>query len=571
MQYLSLLFILLFLSIQAKSSDFSVIIDKPFNNTLFDVTQDYDRGISAIGFTREYENSFGGDDTTYSNAFDYLESVSNSHGSQAHLIKVNNSGAVTLSKTARLSKFNEAVALVKTPSNGYFVGGYTLDGSLLISKLDSRGNVQFSKSFGTKNYDRMSNLILLSDGGVLAVGSSVTTRSAKDPLFETGLGLNDIYVVRFSKNGTKLWSKKYGTKDDDKGVDAVEAIDGSILIVSTRSSQNSRDMILTRINENGNKIWLKKYKSDTLLTPYKIIRLRDNNFLLSLSQTDAMHKEQIRLIKFDLQRNILADKKIDTEYSSALKDIKEYSDGRLIGVGYVRDTYNTDALTMILNNDLSLLIQDHYGEANNDMFNAVTILHNSQAVAVGIHTDVNSQESNMWLVKFNVDGSLSQSSLNAPRLNQQLRDNFKEEIESKLLSSQENLTLSFLDNSLYFKQGEYELSTKQKKFLNGFSKKLVDFLNANRSKIASLEINGHTSSEWSGANFETAYLNNATLSQKRAYSVLSYIFKTQSRFMQNYLSEILKSSSHSYSQRSMLKGIENREASRRVTFKIIAK
>ncbi len=571
MQYLSLLFILLFLSINAKSSDFSVIIDKPFNNALFDVTEDYDRDISAIGFTKEYEMSFDGDDNSYTNAFDYLESVSHTHGSQTQLIKLNGSGQVVLSKVSKLSKFNEAVAVVKTPTNGYFVGGYTLDGSLLISKLDSNANVIFTKTFGTKNYDRMSNLILLRDGGVLAVGSSVTTRSATDPMFETGLGLNDIYVTRFTKHGKKLWSKKYGTKYDDKGIDAVEAMDGSLLIVSTTSSLNTRDVTLTRINENGNKIWLKEYKSDTLITPYKIIRLRDNNFLLSLSQTNDMHKEQIRLIKFDLQRNVLIDKEINTEYSSAIKDIKEYSDGRLIGVGFVRDTYNTDALTMILSNDLSLLTQEHYGEANNDMFNAVTILHNSQAVAVGINTSEKSQESNMWIVKFNVDGSLSQNSLNTPTLNSQLAKQFKEEIDTKLLSAQENLTLSFLDKSLYFKQGEYILNSMQKKFLNGFSKKLINFLNDNKSKIASLEINGHTSSEWNKSNFQTSYLKNASLSQKRAYSVLSYIFKLQDNSTQNYLTTILKSGSYSYAKRSVTQGVENRENSRRVSFKIIAK
>ena len=569
MQYLSLLFILLFLSISAKSSDFSVIIDKPFNNALFDVTQDYDREISAIGFTREYETSFGSSET-YTNAFDYLESVSKTHGSQTQLIKLNSAGVVTLSKTSKLSKFNEAVAVVKTPSNGYFVGGYTLDGSLLISKLDSYANVIFTKTFGTKNYDRMSNLILLSDGGVLAVGSSVTTRSATDPMFETGLGLNDIYVTRFSKNGTKLWSKKYGTKDDDRGIDAVEAMDGSILLVGTTSSHQKRSVTLARINENGNKIWLKEYKSDTLITPYKIIRLRDNNFLLSLSQTNDMHKEQIRLIKFDLQQNVLIDKEINTEYSSALKDIKEYSDGRIIGVGYVRDTYNTDALTMILSNDLSLLIQDHYGEANNDIFNAVTILHNSQAVAVGINTAENSQEANMWIVKFNIDGSLSQSSINTPTLSTQLTEQFKKEIQSKQLSSRENLTLSFLDKSLYFKQGAYKLTKQQKKFLDSFSKKLINFLNTNRSKIASLEINGHTSSEWGNSDFQNGYLNNASLSQKRAYSVLSYIFKMQDSATQKYLTTILKSGGYSYARRSINKGVEDREDSRRVSFKIIA-
>lgn len=571
MKFFILLTTLLFTTLLARSNDFSLIIKKPFNNALFDITQDYDRSISAVGFSRDYKAAFPSDNNTYTNAFEYLESVSNSHGSQMQLVKVNNSGQVMLSKMARLEKFNEAVALVKTPANGYFVGGYTLDGSLLITKLDSNGNPIFTKTFGTKNYDRMNNLILLSDGGVLAVGSSITSRSQTDSLFETGLGLNDIYITRFSKNGRKLWSKKYGTQHDDRGIDAVEARDGSLIVVSTSSYENKRNITLMRIGENGNKVWLKHYDSEQLITPYKIIRLRDNNFLLSLSQTNEMHKEQIRLIKFDLQRNILIDKELNTEYSSALKDIKEYSDGRLIGVGYVRDTYNTDALAMILSNDLSLLNQDHYGQENNDMFNAVTILHNSQAAAAGINTSEDSQESNMWIVKFNADGTLSQRSTNTPDINTDMKKVFKKEILANKLDSHEDLSIDFIDEALYFEQGKYKLTTKQKKFLDSFSIKLVQFLKEHKGSIQSLEVNGHTSKEWSHQNFESAYLKNSQLSLNRSYAVLSYIFKKQDKATQKFLSEILKGSGYSHSKNKKLNNKEDKEKSRRVSFKIILK
>ncbi len=120
-----------------------------------------------------------------------------------YIIKLDTKGSILLSKSAKLSQFNEAVALVKTPANGYFIGGYTLDGSLIVAKFDSHANPQFKKIFATSNYDRMNNLILLSDGGVLAVGSAVTSRSRNDNIFETGLGQNDIYLTRFSKEGRK--------------------------------------------------------------------------------------------------------------------------------------------------------------------------------------------------------------------------------------------------------------------------------------------------------------------------------------------------------------------------------
>ena len=574
------LFILLLLltSLYSKNSDFSVIIDEPFNDALFDITQDYDRQISAVGFSKNYKQSSTKNNTTYTNAFNYLNSIADAHGSQMHLVKIDKYANLTLSQATKMSKFSEAIAVVKTPSNGYFVGGHTLGGSLIILKLDASGNIIFNKLFGTKNYDRMNNLIKLSDGGILAIGSSITSRSQHDNLFETGLGLNDIFITRFSKDGRKLWSKKYGTRYDDRGIDAVESFDGSILVLSATSYDNNKDITLMRITENGNKIWLKHFKTKKIITPHKIIRLRDNNFLVSLAQKDEMNKEQIRLIKFDLQKNILIDHIIHTTYSSGLKDIKEYSNGSLIGVGYVRDTYNTDALVMLLDSELGLLHQEHYGEENYDILNAVTILHNSQAAAAGIYTFENSQDSNMWVVKFNRDGTIAQKSINFKKstsstksttnLYKELIKLFKNEIASAELIIKKDLSIEFLNTELYFKVAESKLTKKQKVYLMKFSDKLIPFLQKHQTYIAALEINGHTSSEWGGVNFTNKYLKNEKLSMKRSYSVLSYIFNSHSLKTQTWLTNILKGSGFSFSKNIMNNNLENKNKSRRVSFKI---
>ncbi len=550
------------------AKNFSIIIDKPFNEALFDITQDYDRKISAVGFTKKYQNSAASGEE-FTNAFDYLESLSNPYGSRINIIKVDKKANTVLNKTLNLQGFNEAVSVLKTPSNGYFIGGYTNDGSLLILKLDSNGNIIFNKKFGTKNYDKMNKLILLRDGGVLAVGFSITSRSPNDKLFETGLGLNDIYISRFTKDGKQLWSKKYGTEFDDRGVDAVEADNGSIIIVSTTSYDANKDITLMRINENGNKIWLKHYKEEDKVTPYKLIELRDKNFLLSLSKRNEMNKEQVRLIKFNLQKNILMDKEIYTSYGSVLKDIKEYSDGSFVGVGYVKDAYNTDALVMMIDNSLSMTHQEHFGGENYDIFNAVTILHNSQAGVAGVSTNIDSQESNMWIAKINRDATMVQVSTKTENFYKKLQKLFKDEIATNKIEIKKDLTIEFIDKNLLFKVSEYKLTKIQKEFLDIFSKKLIPLLELNKEKINTLEINGHTSSEWASTGFENTYLNNEKLSMGRAYTTLTHIFRSQNKSTQVWLSKILKGSGLSYSKKIVFDDIEYKGKSRRVSFKIL--
>jgi outer membrane protein OmpA-like peptidoglycan-associated protein len=484
------------------------------------------------------------------------------------LIKADGGANILIDKSTVLPSFSKAVSLVKTPQNGYFVGGHTMDGELLLLKLGPNANILFKKSFGTKNFDRLKNIVKLSDGGILAVGSSATSRDNSDPLFKTGLGLNDIFVTRFDKNGYEIWSKKYGTEFDDEGIDAVEAHDGSIIVVGQTLKGKDKSLSLMRIDENGNKIWL-RVDDEKTTTPRKIIRLRDNNFLLSLGFSDEVKNQQIRLLKFDLRDNIIFDKKIFTTYPSELMDIKEFSDGGIVGVGYVKDTFNTDALAMFFDSNLNMLYQEHYGEDNYDMLNSLVILNNSQVAAAGIYTNKNSQESNMWILKLNRDGSIAQIASSANDFYNQLIQLFSEEIDANIIKIKRDLSIEFLDKRLLFEVAQYKLSKTQEIFLDKFSKKLVPFLHKHQNIVDTLEVNGHTSSEWGDASFTQNFLNNEKLSMNRAYSTMGFIFRQQDERLKKYLSEVFKGSGYGFSKRVMFNELENKRDSRRVSFKIL--
>jgi outer membrane protein OmpA-like peptidoglycan-associated protein len=597
------------------AKDFLITINKPFNAVFYDVTQDYDRYITAVGFSNKF-TKIQHKQNQFDSAFDYLDSIASSYGKVSNIIKIDLNGNIIFDKFAKIKDFNEAKAVVKTPQNGYFIGGYTLNGSLYIAKLDSNANTLFSKKFGTKNYDRLSNLISLSDGGVLAIGSSTTSRDIYDPLFRTGLGLNDIFITRFNQDGKMLWSKKYGTKYDDRGIDAVEAYDGSILVLSETSYNKNKDITLMRIGQNGDVIWLKHYKTNQYIVPKKITKLKDDNFLVSLIQRDDLGNEQIRLIKFDLQKNVLIDKVVSTFYPSGLTDIKEYSNSTIIGVGFVKDKFNTDALVMIFDSELDTLCQEHYGTKNFDMFNSVKILNNSNAIAAGETTPNNSEETNMYLAMIKPDCKLAtipkkskiknnfspfetktsyttnNDYIFQTQTNYQInkKNNYKNnptptnvnlykiltsiyhnEIKNKYIKIDKNLNITFISPRLYFKVGKYKLTSSQKIFLKKFSKKLIPFLKKYKQYIKTLEIEGHTSSEWSHTNYTQKYLKNSSLSLKRAFSVSSYIFKSQDLKTQKFLSSLLKDSGVSFRNTIKNNNKENKKKSRRVVFKIITK
>ncbi|NPA66705.1 MAG: OmpA family protein [Epsilonproteobacteria bacterium] len=570
-----LLFFLLYNILYADKEN-TLILSKPFDSVLYAVTQNYDDTISAIGYSNQYKQ--GSSSRTYTSAFEYLADASqNKYGKKSYLVTLKQNGKVKYERFANINDFNEAVAILKTPQNGYFIGGYTFNGSLLLAKLDPLGHTLFVRKFGTKNYDRMNNLIPLSDGGVLAVGSSTTSRDTYDPMFRTGLGLNDIFLTRFDKNGRMLWSKKYGTQYDDRGIDAVEAYDGSIVVIASTTYDKHHDVTLMRIGENGNKIWLNHFQLDILIQPKKIIRLHDNNFLAVLSQQSNVGKKQIRLIKFDLQKNVLIDNTIHTYYESEINDIKEYANSTLIGVGQTKDRYNTDALVMVLDNKLEMICQNHFGAKNVDLFNGVTILRNSDAIAVGLTIPNNSQVKKMYIAKlrsnclaipFKTQTQKIQKSLHV-NLYKALQKTFSKEIAQKKIMIKKDLSITLIDPKLLFHVGVYHLNKNQKKFLKQLSEKLIPFLEQYRQKIQGLEIIGHTSSEWDHSPFDKGYKNNMQLSLKRAYSVVSYLFDIQDTKTKKFLTKLLKASGYSYAKRIIKNNREDKKHSRRIVIKII--
>jgi len=392
-------FLLFFFSLYAKQNDFSLIIDKKFNGILYDVIEDYAHNLVAVGYVKIYNQRYL--TQSYDSGFDYLEQLSRNNGTYIFFVKINQDGKVILKKQILDRHFNKAVSIQRNLDGNYYIGGYTLSGRLIVQKMSFSGNNIFTKIFGTKNYNKLSRIIALGDGGVLAIASSVATREKSRDIFQTGLANDDCYLVRFDKNGHQVWSKKYGTLDDDFGVDGIEMDDGSFIVVFNTKKRNNSKVTIMHLTQQGDKIWKEDVNSTLKIQAYKLLKLRDESIVLSLNQIDDMGKKQIRLIQFDQYANILNDKEIDTTYGSVLQDIKEFSDGMIVGVGYVEDGFDTDGLVMLFDKKLNLLNQEHYGKDNYDAFYGVALTNDGKISVVGTSSFKNLQGSNMWIMKLN--------------------------------------------------------------------------------------------------------------------------------------------------------------------------
>src|SRR5690554_1200633 len=132
------------------------------------------------------------------------------YSSQAYLMFTDKGGNQLLTKSYGGDGDDIGVRVMHIPNEGFFIAGYTNstiggDYDFVLYKTDEQGNLLWEKHYGTENWEKLNDAILLPDGGVVLVGQTegLTTQ------------LIDIFMVRTDAMGDTLWTKTLATPEND--------------------------------------------------------------------------------------------------------------------------------------------------------------------------------------------------------------------------------------------------------------------------------------------------------------------------------------------------------------------
>jgi hypothetical protein len=111
-------------------------------------------------------------------------------------------------------------------------------------KLDSSGNVIWTKTIGGSGTDRASSIIQSSDGGYVVAGGTSSF----------GAGGFDIYVVKLDSSGNVQWTKTIGGSSDDGASSIIQSSDGGYVVAGGTWSfgAGGLDMYVVKMDANGN-------------------------------------------------------------------------------------------------------------------------------------------------------------------------------------------------------------------------------------------------------------------------------------------------------------------------------
>ncbi len=130
-----------------------------------------------------------------------------------------------------------------------------------VVKLYNDTLIQWQISLGGTGTDVLNKIIATSDGGFLCTGTTLST----DGDVTNNHGGSDAWVVKLNSSGQILWSKAFGGSNEDKAASAFETSDGCYIITATTKSLDGdihtlntgtdRNAWIIKINSGGEIIW----------------------------------------------------------------------------------------------------------------------------------------------------------------------------------------------------------------------------------------------------------------------------------------------------------------------------
>ena len=278
--------------------------------------------------------------------------VSNHNGQRDFwIVKTNSQGTIEWEKTYGGSSYEIAYSIQQTSDNGYIVAGLTAsdDGDITeyfgnediwVIKLDGSGNLEWQKSYGDEDNEKVLEIVQTTDGGYIMAGNSWINTSHSDfvvkkiaangdlewqnifgydnngsedyarsikqtsdggyivagrtLVLEQQLNTSDYWVVKLNSLGNIDWDTRLGGSNIDEAWDAQQTIDGGYIVTGHTFSNDGdvtgnhgmEDIWVVKLNSTGNIQWQKALGGSGHESSTSVIQSNDGNYLI-VGYTDS--------------------------------------------------------------------------------------------------------------------------------------------------------------------------------------------------------------------------------------------------------------------------------------------
>lgn len=314
-----------------------------------------------------------------------------------HVSKINQAGEMLWSKVYYNEDPNEGHFIKETSDGGFIVTGEAWgreigETDIFVLKLDSVGNLQWSKVYGTLGYES-GNTIALDQDGYLIVGYAYEYQN------------KNILLIKIDKMGNVVW-KEILKGSGASEIFATEKTNDGYLLSGNLSNPSWEEHYgcLIKISDKGDLVWSKAYSVDQNESFRNLKKLNYNYVLVGYSSRKTY------LVKVDENGDVLWSKFYASDWDSFGCDI-ELSGNDFIVAGNLSEANTSgenegrDVFTIKTNTSGNLLWAKTYNSELSDFCYDAVVTEDGSCFIGGQTARANEDNPNIYLAKIDKEGN----------------------------------------------------------------------------------------------------------------------------------------------------------------------
>ncbi len=265
----------------------------------------------------------------------------------------------------------------------------------------------FAASIGGKGYEEGRKIIATKDGNFVVTGRTTSKTT----------GNSDIYLVKISPNGSVIWEKNLGGKDEEQGYDLIELPDGRFIVVGysdtsdETDSPSNKNMYLVSCDASGNKLWDKHIGNAEAIEEAKaILPAKDGNFIVlgnTMSLKTKPNEEpnnDIIVLKINDKGDVIWQKTFGTSANDEANGLTATEEGFVI-IGATEDKGRWDLYLLAFDNQGNELWSKIHGGGEKDLGNSIIVDRDGNLVVAGLtYSYATAGSHDLWAAKFSPKG-----------------------------------------------------------------------------------------------------------------------------------------------------------------------
>ncbi len=264
-------------------------------------------------------------------------------------------------------------SVLQTSDGGFIIAGVTESfgaggKDVLIIKTDQDGNSQWIKTFGGSEDDEAKSINPTDDNGFIIAGSTESY----------GNGMSDVLLLKIDSVGNTQWFKTYGSITDEWGEDAKQLPDGGYVVVgdSNWTDHFGSSSWIIKTDSSGEVLW-SHTKGNCCYDGFwvtSVQQMSDGGLAVCGTEFTLVYPFgstlEFFLMKYSIEGDFLWLKSYTRNNEDTSPVLKKANDGNLIIGGTTNNPtmYRTDIWLLKVNNSGSILWQIVLGNTGHETF-----------------------------------------------------------------------------------------------------------------------------------------------------------------------------------------------------------